>query len=126
MKFDFQELFPLIRYGTKDEFAGHCRFYFPDDPSECLDFVEKTIQMIEKENSFAWDACAVGGRVPSVECCKEYAKDNDVAYQVCIDRRNAMIKAATVHGMSTSTIVLVIILMVLMVWYGWFVYNYYF
>lgn len=116
MKFNFQELFPLIRYGTKDEFEGHCRFYFPDDPSECLAFVDRTITQIESDNAFAWDACTVDGKRPTASCCKEYAKDNDVAYNVCMDRL-ATSKAsdrASMQPFSIRNIVLFVVILVLL------------
>lgn len=92
MKFNYQELFPLLRYGTRDEFEGHCRFYFPDDPSECLSYVDETMHRIEDEIRFAWDACHTNNNesAPSLECCKRRAQDNEVAYEYCVDQVKQM------------------------------------
>lgn len=120
MKFDYQELFPLLRYGTKDEFEGHCRFYFPEDPSECISFVNSTLNRIESDNRYAWDACRAkyGDAVPPADCCKTYAKDNDVAYQVCIDeskKMQEMQRHSMRHVFSVRNVVLAIIVLVFIV-----------
>ena len=82
MKLNFRELFPLLQHDNIDEFEGHCKFYFEGNLlQECLDYVKNTYNVMYAQNDFAKNACSPS---PSVECCKQYAKDNDIAYDICI------------------------------------------
>lgn len=103
MKLNFRELFPLLRHDNVEEFEGHCKFYFEGNLlNECLNYVRNNYKTIYSQNDFAKHACS---SQPSVECCKQHAKDNDVAYEICV---NAIPSSSSSHSFSLLIFIIII------------------
>lgn len=81
MKLNFKQMFPY--QDSPERLEGHCKFYFQNDSvllQECLDYLRQENKAFYNKNDFAKKACQSN---PSYECCKKYAKDNDIAYEIC-------------------------------------------
>lgn len=87
MKFNFKDVFPLATIENADEYVGTCHFYFDGRPQilqECIDFINQIRTSLQDENSFALEKCRQENDY-SKDCCKKYAKSNDMAYDLCVN-----------------------------------------
>jgi hypothetical protein len=79
---NFEILFPLLNYENSDEYEDDCRFFFPEDPTQCINYVNTCKQEWYNENDFALKQCLQDKNL-SIENCKKYAKTNDTAFNIC-------------------------------------------
>ncbi len=78
----FRDLFPLLNYENAEEYEDDCRFFFPDDPTQCINYVRDFKQTLYNENDFALKQCIKENNL-SIDNCKKYAGTNDTAFNIC-------------------------------------------
>ena len=71
---------------TDDTLYNDCKFFFPDDPSACIDYVNRKRTQYIAENRYAYDACQSDSN--PMQCCKLKSQNNDIAYNICIKNIN--------------------------------------
>ena len=79
----FEDLFPILNYDNADKYIDHCKFFFPDDPIPCLNYVNTRKKEWYADISFALDKCKEEDNI-SIDNCKKYAGTNDTAFRLCI------------------------------------------
>lgn len=89
MDLDFEEMFPLLTLQDREgAYLEKCHFYFdtkPDILQKCLDHIKLRTNAIRAKNMFALESCQKKGRMTK-QCCKDVAKSNDLAYNICISK----------------------------------------
>lgn len=100
----FDKIFPLLSFQTPDKnlqisFSDYlkldntdetiyndCKFFFPDDPTTCMEYVDRKRRQFISENRFAYDACK--SDIDPLKCCKLKSENNDIAYNLCVQNIN--------------------------------------
>jgi hypothetical protein len=122
---EFEILFLTInKYTDIDSYYKECDFFFLNniDLQNCYKFVDKKKQVLYDENKFAFEKCHQSPNLK--ECCKNYAQNNDVAYDICINQNQKNENMSSSQMMNNNVWFYIIIIIIFIFLFSFIIFFY--